>query len=375
MSGHQAGGRSILPLANRIVWLGGTAAGAVLLVLCAVVAQTAAPAKSTQARTSSPGAAPRRPAHAPRTSGPPVQPAQATPLEHMVRDVILRERSAIARRAFGGHAPAAPRVLLFRSDPARSWAFGSSILPPPEGVEAPPDASLFIAHHQGTGWRVAVTGSKDFTAFARSAPVTVVPKAERAFLTGYGRKAASRDTGLSFPWAPGRSWTMRPTRSTELVAFTGEDGRVLAAGPGHLYRLCSRAPGRGMLLLIHPNGFSSTYSQMSALTRVKDGSAVRRGDYLGTTGNEESCTGRHVGGAAAVVFGLLSGGRSVPLNSLCVGGWTLGVPASGAIRAERKGTRIEAGDPLPNIGAGAALGPAIPRPSQSATARPSVPVF
>ncbi|MES9536620.1 peptidoglycan DD-metalloendopeptidase family protein [Actinomadura sp. NPDC000600] len=373
MSSHQPGGRSILPLANRITWLGGAGASAVLLILSAVVAQTVAPARSGPARASVPASGRTRPVHGSHPSEPARPAAKSTPLVRTVRAVVLRQRAPLARRDFGGHAPAAPRVLLSRSDPARGWAFGSSVLTPPEGVDAPPDASLFIARRARTGWHVAVTGSETFTAYARQAPDSVVPKAERSFLAAYGKAAASKDTGLSLPWGAGKSWTMRPTGSAELIAFTGGDGRVLAAGSGRLYRLCSREPAHGMLLLIHPNGLASTYSQMSALANVKDGAVVQRGAYLGTAGNEESCTGAHVDGAAAVVFGVLSGGRPVPLDSLRIGGWTLDVPASGPIQAERPGLRIQAGDPLLNLGVApgaspapsARLSPTAPAPSRS----------
>ncbi|MFA1541064.1 M23 family metallopeptidase [Actinomadura monticuli] len=366
MSSHHSGGRSLLPLANRIVWLGGAGAVAVLLTLSAVVAQAVAPARDGQARASAPASGRTRPAGGSHDPGPVRTAAKVTPLVRRVRAVVLRQRAPIARRDFGGRAPAAPTVLLSRSDPARGWAFGSSVLTPPQGVKAPPDASLFIAHHAKTGWDVAVTGSRSFTEYARRAPDSVVPKAERSLLAAYGKAAASKDTGLSLPWKAGESWTMRATGSAEEIAFTGGDGRVLAAGPGRLYRLCSREAGRGMLLLIHPNGLASTYSQMSALTKAEDGAAVQRGAFLGTAGNTDSCTGAHASGPPAVVFGLLSGGRPVSLNALLIGGWTLRLPASGPIQAEGQGARIQAGDPMRNLGPAPA---ASSSPKQSPTAR------
>jgi hypothetical protein len=370
MSPPRSGGGSVLPLANRIVRLGGAGAGAVLLVLSAVVAQ------ATQATPHRPAAAPEpasertRPARASRGSKPATTTAKTTPLVRTVRTAVLRQRSTIARREFGGRAPEAPTVLLSRSDAAKGWAFGSSVIAPPAGVDAPPDASLFIARYVKTGWQVSVTGASTFAAFAKHAPSDVVPDGERALLARYGKAASSGTaTGLELPWGAGKSWTMRPAGDPRAIAFAGGDGRVLAPGPGRLYRLCSRTSGHAMLLLIHPNGLASTFSRLAALTPVKDGGAVRTGAYLGTTGRGLPCSTGQATGPASVVFGVLSGGRPAALNGLQVGGWTLQVAASGrAVAATRSGVRVQEGDPLLNLGSGIVP---LPSPSPTATASPT----
>ncbi|WP_173097751.1 hypothetical protein [Actinomadura verrucosospora] len=364
MSPPRSGGGSVLPLANRIVRLGGAGAGAVLLVLCAVVTQAVQSPPGRPAAAPEPASKRTRPARAPRGARPATTTAKTAPLVRTVRTAVLRQRSAIARREFGGRAPAAPTVLLSRADAAKGWAFGSSVIAPPAGVDAPPDASLFIARHVKNGWQVSVTGTPAFAAFARRAPSDVVPDGERALLAKYGKAAVSgAATGLELPWGPGRPWTMRPAGDPRAIAFAGGDGRVLAPGPGRLYRLCSRTSGHAMLLLIHPNGLASTFSRLSAPTAVKDGGAVRTGAYLGTTGRGLPCSPRQAAGPASVVFGLLSGGQPAALNGVRIGGWTLQVAASGrAVAATRSGVRVRQGDPLPDLGGGAAPTPA-PSPS------------
>ncbi|MEU9018227.1 hypothetical protein [Actinomadura sp. NPDC048394] len=369
MSPPRSGGGSVLPLANRIVRLGGAGAGAVLLVLCAVVAQATRAPAGRPAAAPAPASERTRPAHASRGSKPATTTAKTAPLVRTVRTAVLRQRSTIARREFGGRAPEAPTVLLSRADAAKGWAFGSSVIAPPAGVAAPPDASLFIARHVKTGWQVSVTGAPTFAAFAKSAPSDVVPDGERALLARYGKAAVSgAATGLELPWGVGKSWTMRPAGDPRAIAFAGGDGRVLAPGPGRLYRLCSRTSGHAMLLLIHPNGLASTFSRLTALTAVKDGGAVRTGAYLGTTGRGLPCSTGQAAGPASVVFGVLSGGRPAALNGLQVGGWTLQVAASGrAVAATRAGVRVQEGDPLLNLGSGAVP---VPSPSPTATASP-----
>ncbi|MDL4816612.1 hypothetical protein [Actinomadura opuntiae] len=370
MSPPRSGSGSLLPLANRIVRLGGAGAGAVVLVLCAVVAHATHSPPGRPAAAPEPASARTRPAHASRGTGRTKPAATTAPLVRTVRAAVLHQRSTIARRAFGGRAPQAPTVLLSRSDAAKGWAFGSSVIAPPAGVDAPPDASLFIARHVRTGWQVSVTGSATFAAFARHAPADVVPNAERALLAKYGKAAATgKATGLGLPWGVGKSWTMRPAGDPQLIAFAGGDGRVLAPGPGRLYRLCSRTSGHALLLLIHPNGLASTFARLTAPTPVKDGGAVRTGAYLGTTGRGLPCSTRQAGGPASVVFGLLSGGRPAALNGLQIGGWTLQATASGkAVAAVRPGVRVQEGDPLLNLGVGAVPTPA---PSPTVTASPT----
>ncbi|GAA2125875.1 hypothetical protein GCM10009727_14540 [Actinomadura napierensis] len=370
MSPPRSGGGSILPWANRIVRLGGAGAGAVVLVLCAVVVQAMQTPPGRPSAAPEPATKRTRPAHASRGTERTKPTAKTTPLVKTVRAAVLQQRSTIARREFGGRAPQQPTVLLSRSDAAKGWAFGSSVIAPPAGVDAPPDASLFIARHVKTGWQVSVTGAASFATFARHAPADVVPDAERAPLAKYGKAAATgKATGLQLPWGVGKSWTMGSAGDPRLIAFAGGDGRVLAPGPGRLYRLCSRTSGHALLLLIHPNGLASTFARLTSLTPVKDGGAVRTGAYLGTTGRGLACSTGQAEGPASVVFGLLSGGRPAALNGVQIGGWTLQATASGkAVAAARPGVRVQEGDPLLNLGDGAAPTPA---PSPAVTVPPA----
>jgi LasA protease len=324
-----------------------------------------------------------------------------TSLELRVRAVVLTQRSARLRKIYGVKSLAKPQVLLTRVDQAKGWAFGTSVIAPPAGSAALPDPALFLARLKSGTWQVSMAGTKSFVQAVKAAPVTVVPKAERPLLARYGAPATPKPgvaTGLMFPWKVGESWTLQPTTGDSGLQFSGGDGRVLAPSAGRFYRLCTKAPGRGMLLLIHANGLASAYYQLTGVPNVKDGTLVKQGTFLGKVGTDQSCAGTRAPGSPVVNFGLFSGNGLFPLDGTQIGGWTLhtgdatadtgptAVPTSGPtaiptaaatatattdqVWADNSGVRVDVGNPLLNFGTSVTT-PASPDPTPTPSPTPS----
>ncbi|WP_433175209.1 hypothetical protein [Actinoallomurus sp. CA-150999] len=351
---------SVLPVANRVARIGGFTAVLVGLSICVIVQQAAM------------GPATRHPVRGPaalkRTAQPAVRSARrgsVTALERGVRAVVLRQRGTMVRKAFGVQRLSPPEVSLTRVDGTRGWAFGGSVITPPAGVTALPETSLFIAVRARGRWEVCLAGTPDFTRLVREAPATVVRTDERPFLERFGdAKASGHDAtaDLSLPWRTGQSWTLQPVAGNGGLRFSGGDGRVLAPAPGRLYRLCSKAPDRALLLLVHSTGLASVYYQVTHTATVPDGTLVRRGTYLGMTGTDQPCGGAPAGGPAVVRFALLNAGRTLPVDGARLGGWAVHATSS-QVWADRAGLRIDAGNPLLNFGTGAATASPVPLPS------------
>lgn len=361
--GSPDSGAFVLSLANRISAMGMAVVILVGLALVAIVEQAVLPSS------------PRRPVGDPRPTGSssaasphahaagrPAQSVPVTPatlLSRKVQTVALTQRAKVVRKEYGPGPVAHPVVRVSRIDRRRTWAFGTEAIPPPKGMTSMPDSSLYLAHMSKSGWQVALTGTRQFAAMLRQAPTSVVTTAERAILSRYNQaNHVAGDAGLMLPWAVGQSWSLLST-DAGASGFDGGDRRVLAAGDGRLYRLCSSGPGHGLVLIIHPDGLATEYYQLSDVTRVADGSAVKRGDYLGQTGTEQACGG----GPAAermVRFAVRNADTGLPLDQVQIGGWTLHQTAA-QMFAERAGLRVNAGNPLLNFGA-----VAIPLPSVSA---------
>lgn len=169
----------------------------------------------------------------------------------------------------------------------------------------------------------------------------------------------ARQTGVALPWAAGQSWTMtgvpgqRPAGADPLAmaAFTGGDGRVLAAGSGRIYRFCADRGGAGgdaLIEVIHSDGSASEYYQLAGETTVPDGSLVKQGGYLGMTGSSAACGG--TSGGPDVEFSLLSADGS-GLDGAQIGGWAFRETLQPLrIWAERGGRQIGPGKPLQNLG-------------------------
>ena len=167
-------------------------------------------------------------------------------------------------------------------------------------------------------------------------------------------------TGLALPWKSGQSWMMVPTPGQRpagadplaQASFAGGDGRVLSAGSGRLYRFCASGsgpgPGDALIEVIHSDGSVTEYYQIDHETRVRDGSPVSRGAYLGRTGTSLAC-----GGTARrpeVEFSLLRTAGS-GLGRTVIGGWTFRDTLQPLrVWAQRGSEQILPGAPLRNLG-------------------------
>lgn len=349
----------MLPLANLVGRLGGLTAVLVGLTLCAIIQQ--------QVSGDSPVPATRRqgvgtrPPQATKVS----PPVTATSLIRQVRATVNEQRATLVRRAFGIQDVPRPNVRLVRIDRAGGWAFGTYAVPPPAGMDAMPHSSLFVARRSKETWRITLAGTGEFTRLVRRAPVTVIPEDQRPFLERYDRATAesgNTSAGLALPWRAGQSWTVRSMADVSGLRFAGGDGRVLASGAGRLYRLCARSPGRGMLLLIHPDGMVSEYYQVADVPDLEDGALVEQGEYLGRISTDRPCGGPAARGRAAAIFTLLSGEHALSLEGTRIGGWTLHT-AEGRFYADRSGLRVDSGDPLLNFGPDSAVPSTTSRPS------------
>ncbi|MCO5969755.1 M23 family metallopeptidase [Actinoallomurus soli] len=364
-------------LGDRISALGGVVVVAVGLALAAIVEQAVMPPAARHP------VADRRPVHAGRSHRPRPAPSPSLPsrapvspavqLNKKVETVVLAERSHTVRQDYGVGTLSAPIVRLSRMDHTRTWAFGTETIPPPRGMAVMPESSLYVAQRTGAGWQVALAGTPRFTTLLRKAPASVVPAGERPALEKFsGTADTPLDTGLMLPWGVGQSWTLLAT-DKGVSGFDGGDGRVLAPGDGRIYRLCSSAAGHGLVLLIHPNGLATQYYQLSDVTKVRDGSLVKRGDYLGRTGTEQPCGGGEAP-QRMVRFAIGDATGTMQLDHFQLGGWTLRETAA-ATFAERAGVRVDAGNPLLNFGAVSASPTPAPSksPSPSRTPKPGGP--
>jgi hypothetical protein len=359
---------------------------AVGLVLVAIVEEKVFPVGPRHRPVAAPGPQRDHARHRPPSrSTPSRKPVSPTVLlNRQVRKVVVSQRGAAARSAYGVRQVSSPVVRQSRFDKKRTWAFGTEAIPPPGDSTAMPDASLYLAHATGTTWKVTLAGSPGFAAMLDQAPASVLSTAERATLREYdaAERAAGKDAKkakkvkapkpkigpLMLPWAIGQSWTLVPTDRG--LSFGGGDGRVLAASAGRVYRLCSTSADRGLVLVIGDDGTATEYYQLDRLTEIPDGDQVQQGDFLGRAGTDQPCGG----GRAArplVRFGLRDADGPVSLDGKQIGGWTIH-DAPGEAFAERDGVRVQAGNPLLNFGIDASPSPS-PVPSKSKSKTKSKP--
>ncbi|MDN3352118.1 M23 family metallopeptidase [Actinomadura sp. DC4] len=349
-------------LVNRVSAMGTATIVVMGLSLAAIVEQALLPtgqsAHQRQA-AAAPGPSKSR-AKKPRPSRSVKRVSPTTLLSRQVKKAATAQRGAVAKREYGVGTVATPVVHVSRI--ARSWAFGTEAIPTPSGSSAAPESSLFLARASGTQWTVALAGTPKFADLIPKAPESVVHKDERDALKRFRTSGkAPLETGLMLPWKIGQSWSAVATESGTW-GFDGGDGRVLAAGDGLLYRVCSASPNRGMVLLVHPSGLATEYYQMDDITQVADGEAVKRGDYLGRTSDDQSCGGGHAA-SKMVRFSLRDAEGPISLDQVDVGGWTLHSTAD-EMFADRGGLRISPGNPLLNFGTAPAPTPS-PTPSKS----------
>ncbi|MGP4025263.1 hypothetical protein [Actinomadura sp. 3N407] len=352
-------GLSLLGIAERALLEGGPIGG------------TSDPAGSQRAITPpKPGG---DPAQQPRP-GQPQQPGQsgapAAPsppnlgvLAGQVRELTIDERGAAARQAYGAAPAGRPIVDTIRTSADKSWVLGTTALPVPTGSAATPEVAFYAARWTGEEWQVGLSGGTEFNALLGAVPADVMPAAEVRALRRYGAVTAAQATalvngsragdGLMLPWKTGEVWSMTTSdgspRPLGSLAFSGGDGRVLAAGDGRLYRFCADA-GNAMVMLIHRSGVATTYYRLRGVPRVRDGGVVEQGAPLGRTGTERPC-----GGAASpraeVGFGLRRGGGQIPLDGAQIGGWTFRERANPLLGfAERGVLQVLPGGLMANLG-------------------------
>jgi hypothetical protein len=345
-------------LVNRVSALGMATIVVMGLSLAAIVEQALMPTGQSAHQSQAAGAPgpSRSRSKKPRPSRSAKRVSPATRLSRQVKKSATAQRGAVARREYGVGTVATPVVHVSRM--AKTWAFGTEAIPTPSGSFAAPESSLFLARAVGTKWTVALAGTEEFADLIPKAPDSVLHKDERDALKRFRTSGkAPLETGLMLPWEIGQSWSAVITESGTW-GFDGGDGRVLAAGDGLLYHLCSSAPDRGMVLLVHPSGLATEYYQMDDIAQVKDGDAVKQGDYLGRTSVDQSCGGGKATGKM-VRFSLRDADGLIPLDQVTIGGWTLH-STDDEMFADRGGLRISAVNPLLNFGT-------VPAPAPSAT--------
>jgi hypothetical protein len=361
----------MLTLVNRVSTLGVAVVVAVGLALVAIAEQAILPSghpAQRQEAAPAPQTARSKPHPSRRSRTPkPVSPDLA--LSHQVKQIAAKQRAPIAKREYGVGSVASPTVRISRMDRDQGWAFGAETIPAPTDSVAVPESSLFLAHATGSSWKVALVGTKEFGVLLKRAPDSVLPAAERGIVTRYATTMkAKSDTGLMLPWTIGESWSLVSTANRTL-GVDGGDENVVAAGDGVLYRLCSTAPDRALIIVLHPNGLASVYDQMEEVTSLPDGSGVKQGDYLGRAGTQPTCGGAPTSHRMAL-FALRDASGTIPLNMLKIAGWTLHSSPTGVF-ADRAGVRVDAGNPLLNFGDKIDLPTPTPTPSKKSTPKPS----
>jgi hypothetical protein len=307
---------------------------------------------------------------------------------------------------------------------------------------------LFLAHASGGRWHIALSGTAEFEWMLGSASATVLTIAEKQLLARFntaqtdsapaggapsassappasssapvatappGGSAAPTGTAapggpatpggnvprgatdLALPWRGGQSWRLvaafsgSGTGQATMIAFSGGNGRVLAAGPGRLYRFCGGRGSAALIEIIHPDGSATEYYQLRAETRARDGSLVSAGTFLGMAGTSLACGAAMTGSGpgpgvgtngktsapepGAVSFAVIARGNVLNLNGLILGGWTFHQQTNPPlVWAQRAAVRVPLGGLLKNFGAappGAAVPAPVPAPSPTPSPSPS----
>ncbi|MEV4008557.1 hypothetical protein [Actinomadura sp. NPDC049753] len=354
-------GLSLLGIAERALLDGGPVGGSSGPVGSQRAIKPPRPGTGTPARPPQPQ---QRPAAGGGTATAPAGPDLGV-LATQVRRLTLAQRGAAARQAYGAALTRQPFVGATRQSADRTWVFGTSAIPVPEASAAGPELAFYAAHWTGRQWQVGLSGATAFASLLGAAPADLMSPSESRVLRRYGALSAAQAATLvngtragdrlMLPWKTGQAWSMTTSddaasaRPLASLAFSGGDGRVLAAGGGRLYRFCSSQAG-AVVMVIHPSGLASTYYGMRSVTELRDGSVVEQGDALGRTGAARPC-----GGAAApraeVAFGLRRGGGAVPLDGAEIGGWTFRERAKPLLGfAERGVLQVLPGGLLANLG-------------------------
>ncbi|MQY02477.1 M23 family metallopeptidase [Actinomadura macrotermitis] len=304
-------------------------------------------------------------------------PAPAAPdlraLTGEVRTLTVDERGPAARQDYGAASDRPPLVEIDRTSGDRAWAFGTTAVPVPATRTAAPQTAFFAARWTPGRWRIALSGTPAFGALTARMPVSVMSPGEAAALRRFSAVTAAQAAaaldgrapgdGLMLPWATGAAWSLDTPSSGRplgVLAFSGGDGRVRAAGDGRLYRFC----GGGLVMVVHGSGVATTYDGLRDVSPLRGGSVVRRGDVLGRTGTARPC-----GGAPArrpeVGFALRRGADAVPVDGALIGGWTFHERARPLLGyAERGDLQALPGGLLANLGPVPAGTPPRPAPGE-----------
>ncbi|MEU6035164.1 hypothetical protein ABZ801_07120 [Actinomadura sp. NPDC047616] len=312
------------------------------------------------------GESPARPAQSPGASTPTAPDVET--LTAQIRRVTLLQRGPAARQAYGAEPAAQPVVATVRMSADRTWAFGTTAIPVPDGRSAMPEVAFFVARWSLGRWQTALSGSSAFAAQLGRVPAGVMSADEARVLARFSsvtaQQAATATNGsrvgdrLMLPWKVGEIWSMgtaaeggaQPGRPLGTLAFSGGDGRVLAAGDGRFYRFCRDGAGNALVMVLHDSGLASAYYRMRGVAALRDGSVVRRGDLLGRTGTARPCGGAPAP-RAEVQFGLRRGAEGVPLEGARIGGWTFREQANPLLGFAQRGLmQVLPGGLLANLG-------------------------
>lgn len=373
------GGRSpFLVLMQQVSTIGRATVFLVALALVAIVGQALAPTgvktnPSNQSASGDRSGQDQDQSPSSRTPGQSAVPAApATVLTSAVTKVTLSELGVLARREYGVRKVAKPIVRTSRMDKRQSWAFGTTVIPPPSGkAAAEPESSLFIGQATGGTWKVGLAGTKGFSTILRKVPASVVSSGERTALTRFAAaKVKGGRTGLMLPWTQGqdRKLAETPVSPGVFTFATGGDRKVRAAGDGWLYRLCTAQSDHELVLLLHRNGLVSEYSRLARLTQARDGGYVKRGTYLGSAGTGEPCSTKKAP-APSVRFAVRNATRTLAANGLEIGGWTFRQKGK-TVSAEQGKVKVKIGDPLENLGTVVPSVPSSPGKSDNPTPSP-----
>lgn len=288
-------------------------------------------------------------------------PAGRDGLESAVVDEMLgREEARNAAESFGfssAERREKTQTHVQRTSEDGEWAFGTAIVEAPKKEGHYPAGWLFVAEKTADGWRVSLDGTSGFDELAGRAPSEVIGENEKdVFAAGTRREFQGTRTRLQLPWKRGLSWKMtggphgwstgydRPYSALDLA---GRGGNVRSAGAGRAVSMCGRRDG--WIRVYHPNGYATDYYHLRRNANPQGGKRVRKGTFLGYTG-ETTC-----GGGAAygrhVHFALLRGrDRHVTLNNKTLGGWTFQQGKAYYGYAQRGKVRRGAGSVLRNYG-------------------------
>ncbi len=205
-----------------------------------------------------------------------------------------------------------------------STAFGVAIVTAPMGADEDPQAWLFAAEHDSSGWDVGLEGTEEFSSLL--ADSSLLDEEEResiAASTDPAQAAPANYTGLGLPFAIGTSMVMTGGPHGDIgesLDFAGGEGLARASRGGYAYSLCD-----GWTRVIHDNGYSTDYYHLEDYQWLP-GNDVEVGHYLGSQGNSlcagGSTTGAHIHYSLRGYTDPNAAGWYLTMNGKTLGGWT-----------------------------------------------------